>query len=132
MTNSRCVAIRIALVLASILLLAACGGPPSSMPPPAPTTVAVAITPETAPLKTGATQQFTATVTRASNTAVIWTVQEMGGGTITAAGVYTAPATAGTYHLVATSAAAARLVGAVRRPHDCGHARPSKEQRRGV
>jgi hypothetical protein len=37
---------------------------------------------------------------------VTWSVQEgTAGGTITAAGVYTAPANAGTYHVVAASAA---------------------------
>ena len=32
-----------------------------------------------------------------------WTVQEVAGGTITAGGVYTAPSTAGTYHVIVTS-----------------------------
>lgn len=46
---------------------------------------------------------FTAVVNNAPDTTVTWTVVEAGGGTITAAGVYTAPATAGTYHVTATS-----------------------------
>jgi hypothetical protein len=37
---------------------------------------------------------------------VTWSVQESGGGSVDASGVYTAPATAGTYHVLATSVAA--------------------------
>jgi hypothetical protein len=37
---------------------------------------------------------------------VTWSVTEAGGGTVSAAGVYTAPEADGTYHVVATSAAA--------------------------
>ena len=45
-------------------------------------------------------------MTGATNTAATWSVLEgASGGTITAGGVYTAPRTAGTYHVVATSAA---------------------------
>jgi beta-lactamase superfamily II metal-dependent hydrolase len=64
--------------------------------------VSVAITPATASLGTGATQQFTATVTGSSNTAVTWTCT---GGTVSTSGLYTAPATAGTYTVKATSVA---------------------------
>ena len=67
--------------------------------------VTVTVAPATASLTTGGTQAFTATVTGATNTAVIWTVTESSGGTITSAGVYTAPAVAGTFHVVATSVA---------------------------
>jgi hypothetical protein len=53
----------------------------------------------------GAMQTFVATVT-ATNTAVTWTVQEgAAGGSITSAGVYTAPQVPGTYHVIATSMA---------------------------
>ncbi|HWG38543.1 MAG TPA: hypothetical protein VN690_12575 [Terriglobales bacterium] len=62
----------------------------------APITVAVA--PVQVQLKPGATQQFTATVKNASNTAVTWSVNGTAGGnsangTISTAGLYTAPAT---------------------------------------
>ncbi len=71
-----------------------------------PAGVAVAVSPKTPTLITGGAQQFTATVTGSANTAVIWSVQEgASGGTVTAAGAYTAPAVAGVYHLVATSQA---------------------------
>jgi hypothetical protein len=43
-------------------------------------------------------------VTNTSNTNVTWTVTEAGGGTVTN-GIYTAPAAAGTYHVVARSVA---------------------------
>ncbi|MBK5275600.1 MAG: hypothetical protein JJE30_11180 [Desulfuromonadales bacterium] len=48
---------------------------------------------------------FTADVLRSTNKSVTWSVVESSGGTITNAGVYTAPATEGTYHVKATSVA---------------------------
>jgi hypothetical protein len=54
----------------------------------------------------GATQTFTASVTGTTNTAATWSVQEgAAGGSITSAGVYTAPFAAGTFHVVTTSQA---------------------------
>ena len=68
--------------------------------------VTVTISPRTIALQPGGTQQFTAAVTGTTNTAVTWSVQEgSAGGAITSNGLYTAPATAGTYHVVATSQA---------------------------
>jgi len=63
----------------------------------------VTVNPPSASVKIGATQAFTATVTNATDTNVTWSVQEAGGGAIDANGLYTAPATAGTYHVVAVS-----------------------------
>lgn len=72
-------------------------------PPPA---VAVAVTPSPAAADACRTVQLTATVTNASNAAVTWTVQEgAAGGAVSTTGLYTAPATGGTYHVVATSVA---------------------------
>ena len=69
-------------------------------------TVAVAISPKTATVAAGGTRAFTATVTGTSNTAVTWSVQEASGcGSVTQAGVYTAPAAGATCHVVATSVA---------------------------
>jgi hypothetical protein len=51
----------------------------------------IAVSPTTASLYGGATQQFTATVTNSSSTAVTWSVA--GGGSISSSGLYTAPAT---------------------------------------
>jgi hypothetical protein len=73
-----------------------------------PEVVTVTIYPENVTLNTGGTQTFTATVMEGgtTTTAVTWSVQEgSAGGTITSGGVYTAPKTAGTYHVVATSQA---------------------------
>jgi hypothetical protein len=59
--------------------------------------VSVSISPTSAQLSTGGQRQFTATVTGASNNAVTWQVSGIGCsgntcGTITSAGLYTAPA----------------------------------------
>jgi beta-glucanase (GH16 family) len=67
-----------------------------------PTTVAVSVTPTSVSLLSGGSQQFTATVTGSTNTAVSWSAT---GGTISSSGFYTAPSTAGTYTVTATSAA---------------------------
>lgn len=72
----------------------------SAPPPP----VTVSIAPTSAALDACRTQTFTATVTGTSDTAVTWSVAEgAAGGTVSASGVYTAPAGGGTYHVVATS-----------------------------
>ncbi|MBS1827263.1 MAG: Ig-like domain-containing protein [Acidobacteria bacterium] len=64
--------------------------------------VSVNVSPTTATLQPGATQQFTATVTGSTNTAVTWTAT---GGAINSTGLYTAGTTAGTFTVKATSAA---------------------------
>ncbi len=75
------------------------------------TPVVVTVSPATVSLLTGATQTFTATVTGATNTAVTWSVEEIGDGTVTTAGVYTAPSNSGTYRVIATSVADGTKVG---------------------
>ena len=67
--------------------------------------VTVAISPQAVTLAAGATQQFTVTVTGSSDQSVYFSVEESGGGDIDAAGQYTAPAQAGTWHVVAASRA---------------------------
>jgi len=69
-------------------------------PPPVTGTTQVSVTPTAASLRTGGQQQFTAAVSGSSNTAVTWSAS---GGTISASGQYTAPATAGTYTITALS-----------------------------
>lgn len=60
----------------------------------------------TANVVKGANKTFTATVSGSANTAVTWSITEgSAGGSITSGGVYTAPNTFGTYHVVATSVA---------------------------
>jgi chitinase len=75
-------------------------------PPPAVNAVSVALSPLAVSLSPGATQAFAAGVANASDARVTWSVQEgASGGAITSAGLYTAPAAAGTYHVVARSTA---------------------------
>lgn len=74
----------------------------------APVTVVapVAITPNPATVATGGTQLFTASVRSSGSTTMTWSVVEgAAGGTIDATGLYTAPAAAGAYHVLATSVA---------------------------
>lgn len=70
-----------------------------------PATVQVSVSPASVSVATGASQNFSCSVTGSTNTACTWTVLESGGGTITSLGRYTAPTAVGTYHVVATSAA---------------------------
>jgi 3-polyprenyl-4-hydroxybenzoate decarboxylase len=66
--------------------------------------VTVTISPTSTTVTTSATRQFTATVTNAANTNVTWSVQEgASGGSVNATGLYTAPGTPGTFHVIATS-----------------------------
>ena len=49
---------------------------------------------------------FRATVSGSNDAAVLWSVREgQAGGTVSPAGIYTAPSTAGTFHVVAASVA---------------------------
>jgi hypothetical protein len=73
-------------------------------PVPAPGTVAVTVTPPESALDACRGAVLAAQVTGATNGRVAWTVLEPGGGTVVN-GIYTAPATGGTYHVVATSEA---------------------------
>ena len=59
--------------------------------------VTVSVSGLSTPLNTGASRTFTASVGNSSNQGVTWSVVEAGGGSITQGGVYTAPATPGTY-----------------------------------
>ena len=79
-------------ILSATLIWSSCGGKKSTTT----TGVSVTISPTTASIAGGATQQFTATVTGSTNTAVTWQVNgENGGdaliGTVTSTGLYTAP-----------------------------------------
>jgi len=70
--------------------------------------ISVTVSPATATVRAGGSLQFTATVqgtTAGQSQSVRWTVREAGGGSVDASGRYSAPGTAGTFHVVATSAA---------------------------
>ena len=66
--------------------------------------IQISISPASVNLKTGARQQFTATVTGTNNTSISWQVSQ-GGGAISSTGSYTAPNSAGTAIVTATSQA---------------------------
>lgn len=87
------------LLVVLSLVMVACGGDDDN------DKVSISISPATATVKAGTSQTFTASVTGTKNTAVTWAVTEASGGSVTSAGIYTAPATAGTYHVTATSVA---------------------------
>jgi Kelch motif len=75
-------------------------------PPVTSSSVSVAISPLTVTVAEGGSLSFVATVKGAANTSVTWSIQEGAtGGLITSSGVYTAPNTLGTYHVLATSVA---------------------------
>ena len=79
--------------------------------------ITVTVSPSSATVTTGGTQQFTAAVTGTSNTAVTWAVDGMFGGnttvgTISTSGLYTAPSATGTHTITATSAADSSKTGA--------------------
>lgn len=90
-------AIAVVVLLCSLtfpILLAGCGGSNSSPPPPE--SVIVMVSSPSSSVLLGNTQQLTATVTGTSNTAVTWSVNGVPGGnstagTISSAGLYTAP-----------------------------------------
>ena len=95
---------RLSILSLVVVHLASCGsggsggGDPSPDPDPVPPAITVVVTASSAIVRTGATQQFDATVSAATNTAVTWSVSgETGGnatvGTISDSGLYTAPDT---------------------------------------
>jgi hypothetical protein len=82
-----------ALLGLCLLLASGCGGGNSNSNQP----VSIAVTPATVTLTPNQTQQFTATVSNSTNTAVTWQVNSVTGGdvgigTISTSGLYTAPA----------------------------------------
>ena len=93
------------LLLIIALFISACKGERGGGNVTPAAVVSVSIAPATATVTVGGSQTFAATVSESANTAVTFSVQEgASGGTITAGGVYTAPTTAGTFHVIATSA----------------------------
>ena len=98
--------IRRAALGAAFLTLAACGGAPEAATPIPTPGVNVSISPTSVSLARSTSQAFAAAVSGTANASVTWSVQEgSAGGAITSAGLYSAPSTTGTYHVVATSQA---------------------------
>jgi hypothetical protein len=78
--------------------------------------VSVAAAGASGPMQPGASRAFRATVKGAADPSVYWSVKEPDGGSITSNGVYTAPATPGTYTVTATSQADVRASTSIRVP----------------
>lgn len=100
------------MVLAAIgAMLSSCGGGGGASGPPPPPVISVSVAPQAGSVLLGGTLQFTATVQNSTDTAVTWSVNSIPGGSdqvgsVTAAGVYTAPADlpqGGTVQVTATS-----------------------------
>ena len=71
---------------------------------PATTAVVVSLAPLVSVVAPGGAVAFTASVTGSPDTRVAWSVQEgAAGGSVTASGLYSAPAAEGTFHVVAAS-----------------------------
>jgi Galactose oxidase, central domain len=93
-----------ALSLGLLFLPTGCANPSTPATHSASSSVSVAIVPSTATVPEGGSLSFLATLKGVADTTVTWSVQEgTTGGSITSSGVYTAPNTSGTYHVVATS-----------------------------
>lgn len=95
---------------ATLLLLAGCGASPSSTSStsatPGPLAIQVTVNPSVVGVPRGSTYNFGEFVINSTNQAVTWSIQEgSSGGTISNAGVYTAPPVDGVYHIVAASQA---------------------------
>lgn len=83
-------------VLLAIFAVSCGGGGSGSSSTPPPSNVSITISPTSATVGFGTTQQFTATVSGTTNAAVTWTVTDTSGGTshagqISSTGLYTAP-----------------------------------------
>ena len=85
------------VMIGSTIALAGCGDGQMN------NAVVVTVHPKSIGVARTRTQQFTCTVTGATDTTCTWSVTEANGGTITGDGLYTAPGSAGTYHVVASS-----------------------------
>jgi chitinase len=67
--------------------------------------ISVVVNPPEVTVHVGQVQKFTAVVKGADRDGIRWGVDERDGGQITEDGMYTAPATSGIYHVLATSKA---------------------------
>lgn len=91
-------------VVIAFVFLTACGGTSDSKTDVGTVNVTVSLTPSAVTIIESGRQLFTATVTGTPNTNVTWSIQEGAlGGIVDVTGRYTAPATSGSYHVIATS-----------------------------
>ncbi len=74
----------------------------------------ISIAPTEATIETLAIQQFMATVSGSSDSAVEWAVQGADGGSVSATGLYTAPASSGTFEVIAAAHADPAVTAAAR------------------
>ncbi|MEP6833659.1 MAG: kelch repeat-containing protein [Gemmatimonas sp.] len=91
----------------ALVLLASCGGESKDPVTPA-SGIAVTVSGPSTTITAGSTFQFSASVTGSTNTAVTWSIDHIGNtntGTITGAGLYTAPSATGAFTVRATSVA---------------------------
>jgi uncharacterized protein (DUF1800 family) len=100
------------LLTALAVITSSCGGGSRTSTPPPPPSVTVQVNPSSAQLLTGETQQFNATVSGTTNTAVTWSVNGLAGGnstvgSINSSGLYTAPAAAPASAVTVTATSAA-------------------------
>jgi hypothetical protein len=100
----------ISAFLGFTLLLVGCGGGASTPAPPSGNKTSVTVSPTRAALTTGQSQAFTASVTGNAVTTLTWEVDSIPGGnssvgSVTAAGVYSPPSSAGTHTVGARSVA---------------------------
>ncbi len=96
------------MFVALLELLSACSGGASQPASGSAQDVSVQVDPADVQVAPAGTVTFAATVTGTIDTSVVWEVVETGGGAIDGGGVYTAPGTAGTFHVRATSNADAQ------------------------
>ena len=99
------------LVLALIVVHAGCAGTTKTTAPP-PAQVGVSVMPTAANVRAGATESFTASVTGTTNQNVNWSVNGVVGGnattgTISASGLYSAPASLPNSNAITVTAASA-------------------------
>jgi hypothetical protein len=97
-------AFAIIALVSSAIAFAACGGAPTDGTAAA-SSIVISVSPTTAEVPVFSTRDFLSSVTGTAETRVTWSIQEGPVGGSLAGGVYTAPGSAGVFHVVAASVA---------------------------